>query len=172
MPGPHPTNRPDTPTLTAERRAALQTFYDTHHRRLASKVHRAVEGITPWDAEDVCGFAWLRLTHRDDITLDRRGFAWLATVAVREGWRLTNAPELGPLPDPIGLLDDPLEHALATSTHNERLQRFAQLKPRERRDLLLFAAGYSYREIAAMTNSTYTAVNRRITEGRSRLFDH
>jgi DNA-directed RNA polymerase specialized sigma24 family protein len=47
--------------------------------------------------------------------------------------------------------------------------RFAGLKPRERRDLLRLAAGYRYREIAAATGSSHTAVNRRNTEGRARL---
>jgi hypothetical protein len=40
---------------------------------------------------------------------------------------------------------------------------------RERRELLLSAGGYTYEEIATATTSTYTAVNRRITEGRARL---
>ena len=35
--------------------------------------------------------------------------------------------------------------------------------------LYLKGIGYSYREIAQLTNSTYTAVNRRITEGRAAL---
>ena len=43
------------------------------------------------------------------------------------------------------------------------------LKPREREALYLFGLGYSYHEIAQITNATYTAVNRRITEGRAAL---
>jgi DNA-directed RNA polymerase specialized sigma24 family protein len=49
------------------------------------------------------------------------------------------------------------------------VERFAQLTAAERRALLLKAGGYSYHEIAALTASTYTAVNRRLTEGRNRL---
>ena len=44
----------------------------------------------------------------------------------------------------------------------------ARLKPAERQALGLQACGYDYREIAAITGATRTAVNRRITEGRAR----
>jgi DNA-directed RNA polymerase specialized sigma24 family protein len=54
-------------------------------------------------------------------------------------------------------------------TQPERAQAFRQLKPREREALFLKALGYSYNEIARLTDSTYTAVNRRLTEGRARL---
>jgi DNA-directed RNA polymerase specialized sigma24 family protein len=43
------------------------------------------------------------------------------------------------------------------------------LKPRERRDPYLHALGYRYNEIAESTGSSYTAINRRLTEGRARL---
>jgi RNA polymerase sigma-70 factor, ECF subfamily len=43
------------------------------------------------------------------------------------------------------------------------------VKPREREALYLKALGYSYQEIARLTDSTYTAVDRRITEGRAVL---
>jgi DNA invertase Pin-like site-specific DNA recombinase len=43
------------------------------------------------------------------------------------------------------------------------------LKPREREALYLKGLGYSYNEIARLTGATYTAVNRRITEGRAAL---
>ena len=37
------------------------------------------------------------------------------------------------------------------------------------RDLFLQACGYRYGEIAALTGSTYTGVNRRLAEGRAEL---
>ncbi len=64
---------------------------------------------------------------------------------------------------------DPADLAVQRSEYDERVRDFAQLKPRERRDLALFAAGYSYREIAEQTDSTYTAVNRRVNEARATL---
>jgi DNA-directed RNA polymerase specialized sigma24 family protein len=44
-----------------------------------------------------------------------------------------------------------------------------RLKPRERRDLYLRALGYRHNEIAELTDATYTAVTRRLTEGRAQL---
>ncbi|HEY4278976.1 MAG TPA: sigma factor-like helix-turn-helix DNA-binding protein [Conexibacter sp.] len=58
---------------------------------------------------------------------------------------------------------------IVAEEHTARLERFGTPLPRERRDLLLQAAGYRYAEIAVLTGSTYTAVNRRLTEGRRRL---
>lgn len=51
----------------------------------------------------------------------------------------------------------------------EQLDLLAALKPAERIALLLFAAGYSYREIAELRDWTYTKVNRCIAEGRAAL---
>ena len=51
----------------------------------------------------------------------------------------------------------------------QQVAAFRQLKSREREALYLKGLGYSYREIARLTDSTYTAVNRRITEGRAAL---
>jgi hypothetical protein len=41
------------------------------------------------------------------------------------------------------------------------------LKPRQREALYLKGLGYRYTEIMRLTGATYTAVNRRITEGRA-----
>jgi RNA polymerase sigma factor (sigma-70 family) len=58
----------------------------------------------------------------------------------------------------------------------ERLERreraarlLAQLKPQERRALVLRAEGYSYAEICEITGWTHTKVNRCLAEGRARL---
>ena len=70
-------------------------------------------------------------------------------------------------------LDPELRQALLDGAdreqHTQRMQHFAQLKPREREALYLKALGHSYQEIAAPTNATYTAVNRRLAEARARL---
>jgi DNA-directed RNA polymerase specialized sigma24 family protein len=77
--------------------------------------------------------------------------------------------ELGVASERVGVASDPADLVVDRAQHHERVEAFAQLKTRERRDLFLQALGYRYREIAAATGSTYTAVNRRITEGRARL---
>jgi DNA-directed RNA polymerase specialized sigma24 family protein len=66
---------------------------------------------------------------------------------------------------------DPADAMFRKALREEQAADLRQLKPRERRDLLLHAAGYRYDEIAEMTGSTYTAVNRRLTEGRAHLRD-
>jgi DNA-directed RNA polymerase specialized sigma24 family protein len=50
-----------------------------------------------------------------------------------------------------------------------RLSDLRMIKPQDRQALYLKALGFRYHEIAALLSITYTAVNRRITEGRRRL---
>jgi DNA-directed RNA polymerase specialized sigma24 family protein len=107
---------------------------------------------------------------------------WVITVATRQAWTLgrlrrretpagafRTERDPGELLEPEGLASDPLDRVIVAEEHTARLERFGTPLPRERRDLLLQAAGYRYAEIAVLTGSTYTAVNRRLTEGRRRL---
>src|SRR3954469_9158232 len=61
------------------------------------------------------------------------------------------------------------QRALMRIEHEERVRAFATLKPREREALYLLGLGYSYREVAKLTQSSPTAINRRISEGRAAL---
>lgn len=61
------------------------------------------------------------------------------------------------------------QRALMRIEDEERVRAFATLKPREREALYLLGLGYSYREIAKLTQSSQTAINRRISEGRAAL---
>lgn len=82
------------------------------------------------------------------------------------------APRRQPARDPNGRLHataDPIDTVERIITQTLRVRALRALKPRERRELYLHALGYSYREIAARTASTYIAVNRRISEGRAHL---
>ena len=78
-------------------------------------------------------------------------------------------PEPGIDPEPPAEIADPAHRVVAREQHAQRVNDFARLKPREREALYLKALGHSYQEIAALTNASYTAVNRRINEGRARL---
>ena len=78
-------------------------------------------------------------------------------------------PSPASCPKPPGDSTDPADRAVAREQHAQRVNDFARLKPREREALYLKALGHSYQEIAALTNASYTAVNRRISEGRARL---
>jgi DNA-directed RNA polymerase specialized sigma24 family protein len=64
------------------------------------------------------------------------------------------------------------EVALARIEHEERIAALRLIKSRDRHALFLKGMGYSYREIMDITDATYTAVNRRITEGRAALMRH
>lgn len=76
----------------------------------------------------------------------------------------------GELAEPAAIGDDEVEEvAAAHLEHAERVADLSALKSAERTALYLQAPGYRYREIGAVTDASYTAVNRRLTEGRARL---
>jgi DNA-directed RNA polymerase specialized sigma24 family protein len=154
--------------------------------RLNRIVARRVVNTSREVIEDACASAWTILVGRPDITLDARGLAWLVAVATNEALRLVSKtrPErlaggflasrsddasregmLEPVADTRGVD----EVALARVEHEERLAALRRVKPRDRQALFLKGMGYSYREIMEITDATYTAVNRRITEGRAAL---
>ena len=85
------------------------------------------------------------------------------------GAYLPGNTEPGIVPEPPAETADPADRAVAREHHAQRVNDFARLKAREREALYLKALGHSYQEIAALTNASYTAVNRRINEGRARL---
>ena len=166
---------------TSARAEQIAAFYACHADRLQRivrvKVHAPAATV-----EDACQNAWAILVRRDDIPLDERGVSWLATVAIREGWRLQSSTRDVPMgairsgvfvEGELGELETaepgPAERALARDEHAQRVADLRTLKARERRELYLQALGYGYDEIAALTGSTYTAVNRRLTEGRAQL---
>jgi DNA-directed RNA polymerase specialized sigma24 family protein len=164
----------------AARSRELAAFFATQSvrlRRIVSSQLRADHQTI----EDACQHAWAALARCDHVTLDGRGVAWLARVAIREGWRLTAARRhevpSDVLVDGGSGADDVRETlgagsddtALARIEHCDRVRDLGALKGRERRELFLQALGYGYEEIAALTGSSYTAVNRRLSEGRAQL---
>jgi|SRR5215213_11980844 len=115
-----------------------------------------------------------------------RGLGWLTTVAVHEAWRLGSTVH----EQPAGAVTSPADHkrepgerpepadtdqrgtdekALDHIEHRDRLQAMQALKPREREALDLERLGYSYTQIMRLTGSSYTVVNRRLSEGRAAL---
>jgi RNA polymerase sigma factor (sigma-70 family) len=166
---------------THPRENELADFYHQHAARVRRLVAVNVRGSADL-AHDACQEAWAILLRRDDITLDDRGASWLTTVAIREGWRLTTRDadhlsgaldrEAHPHATRIdAAADDPPleERAIARDIHRRRVAALRTLAPRERLDLYLHGLGYRYQEIARLTGSTYTAINRRLAEGRAKL---
>jgi DNA-directed RNA polymerase specialized sigma24 family protein len=175
-----PTPVDGTSGRRSRRREQLGAFY----ARNAARLRRIVASRVNADEhtlDEACSHAWERLVDSDDIVLDRLGLAWLAKVAIREGWRLaalgrremcatavSDAPVQSEslLAERTAVADD---HGPARIEHHERVRIFRSLKDRERRELFLQALGYGYHEIASLTDSTYTGVNRRLAEGRAQL---
>jgi RNA polymerase sigma factor (sigma-70 family) len=171
--------------IDATRRRELAAFYTAHHDRLRHAVARRAHGLDDATIDDACHAAWLLLLRRPDITLNARGLGWLQTVAAREAWALgaRNRRETpaGPFRTPLGDADlaelpEPASRERSVEEqvgdrcqHGARLAALAGLKPRERQAVWLQGAGYSYHEIEQLTGASYTAVNRRITEGRAAL---
>jgi RNA polymerase sigma factor (sigma-70 family) len=165
------TERPTQPS-TGQRGDETE-LYRRHHRDLVHAVSRAVSA-SPELVEDACQTAWMILLRRQP---DRESlFAWLYVVAVHEAYRLSAIERRdmhletlfvggtwGNLfPDRL-TLEDRLEARAA-------LQALASLPDRQRHDLALLIAGFSYREIAEMTGGrTYTNVNKHLVKARARI---
>jgi len=164
-------------TVPAPRAAEIAAFYArcaTHLRRIVAA--NAVAGEATVD--DACQHAWAALLRCDHVAIGDRAVAWLATVAIREAWRLACTRREIPVGDTAPgvpgaaathALVDAEDRAIERLVHAERVADLRRLKPRERRELYLLALGHSYDEIATMTGSSYAAVNRRLAEGRAEL---
>lgn len=156
-------------------------LFRRHHRALLRHVRHAAPGAGEAVVEDAALFAWLQLLRcqpeRDHI----RG--WLCTVGRREAWRLareaTAATSLD-APKATGEFrcPEPLVEAIvggdsvdAAHAAREALRALASLPDRQRRYLALKVAGYSYREICALTGASYSSVNRHLTRARARVRD-
>jgi RNA polymerase sigma factor (sigma-70 family) len=108
----------------------------------------------------------------------RRLIAWMHVVVRREALavrrqreRQLNPGEGAPWPAEWVLCERPGPHEQLE--RRERVARvarlLAELKPQERRAIVLRAEGYSYAEISEITGWTHTKVNRCLSEGRARL---
>jgi len=162
-------------TSTSARAEQIAAFYARHAARL-QRIVTAHVNAPAHTIEDACQNAWAILVRRDDITLDDRGARWLATVAIREGWRLSSGgrdvpmgamrpgvPEEGELPEPEATEPGADEQAIARIEHAQRVADLRTLKARERRDLYLQALGYRYKEIAQLSRAG--GCHRRVPSG-------
>ena len=172
---------PRTPGGTPGRHGGDEAeLYRRHHRRLLQAVSHAVNA-PPDLIEDACQTAWAALLR---CTVERATvFAWLRVVAIHEAWKqsartrsetpagafLTPCAgelELGEHPEPAADTRDVADQVAERIHHAQRLQDLATIKPHDLQALYLKGLGYRYREIMQITGASYTAVNRRITEGR------
>jgi RNA polymerase sigma factor (sigma-70 family) len=152
-------------------------LFRLHHRALLRHVRRAALGAPEALIEDACLFAWLQLLRHQPERDHVRG--WLCTVARREAWRLAREAKA------LTSLDagkasgeprsqEPLVETIpgrdsvdAAHAAREALRTLASLPDKQRRYLALKVAGYSYREICALTGASYTNVNKHLTRARA-----
>jgi DNA-directed RNA polymerase specialized sigma24 family protein len=163
-----------TPTAPPGPSGDEDRLYRQHHGDLRRAVAHAVRAPREL-IEDACQTAWATLlrTQPDHYAI----FAWLRVVAIHEAYRLAaidrRARHLERLNidehDWQELVADPrtLDAAVAAL---EALRTLASLPERQRSDLTLKVAGYSYEEIRALTpGRTFTNVNKSLVKARARI---
>jgi RNA polymerase sigma factor (sigma-70 family) len=162
-----------TTTLApAPPRGDEEALYRRHHRNLQRAVARAVNAPREL-IEDACQTAWMIMLRSQP---DRGAiFAWLRVVAIHEAYRLSRAhrtPHLEDIDHSEGW-DAVIAHGVTiddTIEARRALERLAELPPRQRRDLALRVAGFTYREIAKITGGrSYTNVNKHLRKARARI---
>ena len=163
----------DRPTTSTAPRGDEADLYQRHHQALLIAVSHAINGSRAL-IEDACQTAWTILVRRQPERASV--FAWLYVVAIHEAYRLSTIERRELHLEDLAIegdwdtilagrvtVDDQFE-AL------EALRALASLPDRQRRDLSLRVAGFSYREIAAMTDGrTYTNVNKHLVKARARI---
>jgi RNA polymerase sigma factor (sigma-70 family) len=160
--------QPPTEPARGDEEELFRVYHRDLHDAVAHVIRAPLELI-----EDACQTAWAILLRSQP---DRYAiFAWLRVVAIHEAFRLSaiqrrdahldrrtvddgNWHEI--IADP-GTLDALLEA-------HEALRLLADLPERQRNDLALQVAGFSYREIAEMTGGrTFTNVNKHLAKARA-----
>jgi RNA polymerase sigma factor (sigma-70 family) len=137
------------------------------------------------DADDAVNDAFAAFIDKFDPASGSPPLAWVTLTLKRRCWAITGSRRLdrraghwvdrdsgeprfsvAGLPAPTA---GPEESTERTESVLEARERLAQLKPDERKALLLFGLGYSYHEISERRGWSYTKTNRSITEGRAAL---
>ncbi len=165
---------PTEPTTATEPHTVdVDDLYRRYHHQLQRAVARAVTA-SPALIEDACQTAWMTLLR---VQPDGHEiFAWLRIVAIREAYRLSSAERRPMHLDALDIADGWANVIGDTVTLDDRIEArsalriLAQLPDRQREDLSLHVAGYSYREIAELTGGrTFTNVNKSLARARARI---
>ena len=149
-----------------------EALFRQHHPRVVANVRRHV--TAPEEViEDACQTAWLQLLRTQP---DREHVVgWLTVTAQREAVRIRRKDcreaTLNTDQGPHGLLEHaaPAWDDTATINAHRALEALADLRPRQRQVLELAVGGFDYHEIAALTATSYTSVNRHLTRARAAL---
>jgi RNA polymerase sigma factor (sigma-70 family) len=173
MQPPTDTQRTGPTTAPAKLRGDEAELYRRYHAKLVGAVARLVNAPAEL-IEDACQEAWTILVRHQP---ERRAiFAWLRVVAVHEAYRLCRAEQRAGYLEEIDY-DGGWDAAIAAATAlddvvelRQALALVAALPERQRDDLALRLAGFSYREIAELTGGrTFTNVSKQLAKARARL---
>jgi DNA-directed RNA polymerase specialized sigma24 family protein len=172
QPPPEPTSaaQPQKPVARGDE----DELYRRHHRDLHRAVAHAV-GAPRELIEDACQAAWAILlrTQPDRYAI----FGWLRVVAINEAYRLSAVARRDLHLERLNVDEHDWEELIADRrtlddavTVLEALHTLASLPERQRSDLTLKIAGYSYDEIRALTpGRTFTNVNKSLVKARARI---
>jgi RNA polymerase sigma factor (sigma-70 family) len=169
--------------IRLERAEEIARFYEHHAERLRRAITAKTSGLDAGIVDDACSYAWEKLLQRPDIDLDHKNaYWWVHKVALRQAWdfgrRQQRERSSGGMngadedrPEPISQGEDILDVVAEHVDHTTIRRLLGELHWRERRELLLYAHGLSYEEIAQVTGTSYTAVNRWLARGKKKLRD-
>jgi DNA-directed RNA polymerase specialized sigma24 family protein len=149
--------------IRLERAEEIARFYERHAKRLHRAISAKTVGLDDGGIEDACSFAWEKLLQRPDIDLDHHdAYWWVYRVAIRRAWLLARRQRReqpgGGLngadddrPEPVADSDDITDVVAERVEYATIREMLGELHPRERRELLLYAHGLSYEEIAELS---------------------
>jgi RNA polymerase sigma factor (sigma-70 family) len=160
--------------------ALAAQIYAAHRARLRAIARRNC--VNADDAEEALQDAFVLFIEHFDADDEAPPLAWLTLTLKRRCWalykrrrsrrpaRLDAAAASRAVAGSLSAAPSSPEEATELAEELTRWgSQLSELKPDERRALLLFALGYSYREICELTGWTYTKVNRCLAEGRAKL---
>ena len=149
-------------------------LYTELGRRLEQIVRREVRAPAPV-IEDACQFAWWRLVVHAHRVERSAALSWLVTTAVHEAVKLIRRAERDLSLDAMseGIGEDPTPSRAPgpdeVTEQRAKLALLHALPVRQRRMLLLHAAGFSHAETAGSLRLSRRTVERQIMRGRQRL---
>jgi RNA polymerase sigma-70 factor (ECF subfamily) len=146
---------------------ALFREQDAHLRRtLRRRFNSAVPDVL---IEDACASAWAIAWKRRDAIPEENPVGWLVVVARNELLGLLRQRRAETPAEPPASAGAPMADPELALERREAVELLNGLGVNQRVALTLRAAGFSYREIAAITGKTHTWTNRHISEGRARV---
>jgi RNA polymerase sigma factor (sigma-70 family) len=149
-------------------------LYRTLSPRVLRTVRRQVQTSVE-NVEDACHFAWAAFLRHTDHIAHEKTLSWITTTAIHEAYKLINKQQR------VASLEQALhagiEPADRTTTARpveraelvEQLHLVRRLPDRQRRIVLLQAAGLTHAEIAHATGDTERTIQRQLQRARHTL---